>query len=183
MLDPSSQVKMVRPHLNDILEFSLPPGFSLRFYQAGDEENWFRIQSEADLHSDISRQLFVKDFGSNLDLLRERQFFLLDDKENPIGTATAWFNHNFEGASYGRIHWVAIIPLFQGRGLAKPLMSAVCQRLKELGHERAYLSTAIERLPAIKLYLRFGFLPLIRNHKETQAWEKIRIGGTRSTTP
>jgi GNAT superfamily N-acetyltransferase len=174
MINPASLVKMVRPHLNDIPEFPLPPGFSLRFYQPGDEENWFRIQSEADLHSDISRQLFVKDLGSDLTQLQDRQLFLLDETKKPIGTATAWFNHDFQGASYGRIHWVAITPAFQGRGLAKPLMTSVCRRLKELGHERAYLSTDIERVPAIKVYLQFGFVPLIRNDHEKKAWENLK---------
>lgn len=165
---------MVRPHLNDLPDFSLSQEFSLRFYRPGDEENWFRIQSAADLHSDISHELFAKDFGSNLALLSERQFFLVDNEGTAIGTATAWFNNHFPDGSYGRVHWVAIIPEFQGRGLSKPLMTAVCKRLRELGHERAYLSTSTERLKAIKLYLRFGFVPWIKSPEQRTAWEKLK---------
>src|SRR5437879_2898260 len=110
-----SSIKMVRPRLDDIPEFPLPPGFSLRLYRPGDQEHWFRIQSEADLHSDISHELFARDFGSDQHLLAERQFFLIDAEQKAIGTATAWFNHNFQGASFGRVHWVAIVPAFQGR--------------------------------------------------------------------
>src|SRR5207248_4802613 len=99
-------------------------------------------------------------------LLVERQCYLLNAFGQAIGTGTAWFNDNFEGKSFGRVHWLAILPEFQGRGLGKPLLTAICSRLRDLGHERAYLTTSTQRIPAIRLYLRFGFVPLIRDEPE-----------------
>jgi GNAT superfamily N-acetyltransferase len=55
------------------------------------------------------------------------------------------------------VHWVAIVPECQGIGLGKALMTLLCQRLRELGHDQAYLFTSSERVSAIRLYLRFGF--------------------------
>ena len=63
------------------------------------------------------------------------------------GTTTAWYNEDYRGLPFGRVHWVAIVPEMQGRGLAKPIMSAVCHRLRELGHGRAYLTTTTVRIP------------------------------------
>ena len=71
-------------------------------------------------------------------------------------------------------YWTHAVPAFyQGRGLAKPLLTALCHRLRQLGHDRAYLSTAAARLPAIKLYLQFGFVPLIRSEADELLWRGI----------
>ena len=166
-------LKMLRENLDTIPDFPLPPGFALRWYQPSDEENWFRIQSLADHHNKITPDFFQSQFGTHERLLAERQCYLLDPDGAPIGTGSAWFNDNFEGAKFGRIHWVAIIPDFQGRGLAKPLMTALCVRLHDLGHDRAYLSTSSARLPAIQLYRSFGFVPLVRSETEAVSWNQV----------
>jgi GNAT superfamily N-acetyltransferase len=164
---------MVRKDLERVPEFALPARFSLRWYRPGDEAHWRRIHWLADRDNEITPALFGQRFGSDSALLARRQCYLLDAGGEAIGTATAWFNDNFEGARFGRVHYVAIVPEYQGRGLSRPLMTAICQRLRELGHYRAYLTTAPTRLPAIKLYLRFGFLPLVRSAEEAAAWRGI----------
>jgi GNAT superfamily N-acetyltransferase len=84
----------------------------------------------------------------------------------------------FEGGRWGRVHWVAILPEHQGQGLGSPLMTAICHRLRDLGHTRAFLRTAANRAAAIKLYLRFGFEPHPRNAEEERLWPEIlaRLG-------
>jgi len=170
----NKRVWMVRKDLDDLPRFDLPEGFSIRWYQPGDEEHWLRIHLLADKFNKFSPRTFSEVFGDNESGLARRMCYLLDDKENPVGTATAWFDNNFEGQSYGRIHWVAIIPKLQGCGAGKGLVSAVCTRLVELGHQRAYLKTSTGRLPAINLYLKFGFVPLIRNDEEARAWASVK---------
>jgi GNAT superfamily N-acetyltransferase len=164
---------MLRDNLEDIPVCAFPAGFSLRWYQPGDEARWFRIHRLADHDSEITPDLFARRFGSDHDLLAQRQCYLLDGRGDPIGTATAWFDDDFLGARFGRVHYVAIVPDYQGRGLSRPLMSVICQRLRELGHDRAYLATSTARIPAINLYLGFGFVPLIRTEEEAAAWRGI----------
>ncbi len=77
------------------------------------------------------------------------------------------------GDRWGRVHWMAIVPEFQRHGLGKVLLGAICQRLRELGHERAYLHTSAARIPAIQLYLRFGFAPVVRNAAERAVWKDV----------
>lgn len=166
-------VKMMRANLDNLPEFALPTGFSLRWYQPGDEAHWLRIHLAADHFNKITPELFQKLFGSDEKNLRDRQCYLLDPRGEAIGTGTAWFNDNFEGARWGRVHWMAIVPEFQGRGLGKCLLGAVCRRLRELGHEQAYLSTSTARVPAIRLYWKFGFEPLIRSPEDECLWREI----------
>jgi GNAT superfamily N-acetyltransferase len=168
---------MIRESLDNLPTHRLPPDFSVRWYLPGDEAHWLQIHLEADHLNPITPDLFTKQFGSNGDLLKQRQCYLMGAKNEPIGTATAWFNDDFEGGGWGRVHWLAILPQYHGRGLANPLLRAVCQRLRELGHERAYLTTSALRLPAIRLYRSFGFMPFIRNQDEAAAWSQLGLAG------
>jgi len=166
-------LKMTRASLDNVPEFTLPEGLSIRWYQPGDGATWLRIHQAADRYNEITPDLFPRQFGTDERLLCERQCYLLDSHGNAIGTGTAWFNDNFEGAKFGRVHWMAIAPDYQGRGLAKPLLTVICRRLRELGHDRAYLSTSTVRIPAINLYLRFGFTPLVGTAEEAAAWREL----------
>jgi GNAT superfamily N-acetyltransferase len=90
-----------------------------------------------------------------------------------VGTITAWRNADYRSAAYGRVHWVAIVPAFQGRGLARPLLAACLRRLSELGYGGAYLTTSPPRLAAINLYLRFGFTPDVQSVRDAEAWRLL----------
>ena len=166
-------IRMIRENLESIPEFSLPESYSLRWYRPGDQETWTQIQQKSDNLNPITTELFGHQFGSDGALLAARQCYLLNVEGAEIGTGTAWFNKDFEGRDFGRVHWVAIAPEYQGRGLAKPLMTAVCRRLRDLGHARACLSTSSARVKAIRLYLQFGFKPLIQSMEERETWNKL----------
>jgi GNAT superfamily N-acetyltransferase len=169
----NSRLKMLRENLEGIPDFTLPSGFALRWYVPGDEAFWFAIHQVADRYNSITKDLFQQQFGTNQARLAERQCYLIAPNGKAIGTATAWFGHGPELEGFGRVHWVALLPDYQGRGLSKPLLASVCTRLRELGHQRAYLSTSTERKRAIQLYLRFGFVPWIQNEPERKLWSEI----------
>ena len=166
-------VKMVRKNLDDIPSYTLPVGYSIKWYRPGYEEYWQTIQSLADEYNRVTPELFEEQFGADRKLLSERQCFLLDSNEDIIGTATAWLDNQGE-KSLGRIHWVAIIPQQQGKGLAKPLLTIICKRLKDLGHSKTYLTTQTVRIPAINLYAKFGFTPVVDSERDREIWEKLR---------
>jgi len=173
IIEQNVTVTMCRENLADVPVYPVPAGYSVRAFCPGDEHNWVVIQSASDRFNRITPELFRAEFGDDSGVLAERQFFLLDPQDKAIGTATAWFDDNFLGRRYGRVHWVAIHPGRQGRGLSKPLMSKVCGVLRELGHGRAYLVTSTARIPAINLYLHFGFVPLVRSAGDESAWAAV----------
>lgn len=175
-MDPTREyidVRMIRENLDNIPEYSLPSGYSIRWYQPGYEKHWQAVQSLADVYIKVTPDLFEKQFGTDTQLLSERQCFLCDREENIIGTASAWLD-NLDGKSLGRVHWIAIIPQQQGKGLAKPLLTIICKRLKELGHSKTYLTTQTVRIPAINLYVKFGFVPVIDSNCDREIWKKLQ---------
>jgi len=171
---PNHRVRMTRDSLDGLPHWTLPEGFSIRWYETGDIQAWLRIHVVADLFNEFEPGFHQEEFGEDEEILAKRQAFLCDSSDRQIGTASAWFDESYHGKRYGRLHWVAIEPRYQGRGLSKALTSAVCRRLVELGHDRAYLTTSTARIPAINLYLQFGFEPEIRNQEDERAWYEIR---------
>ena len=73
ILKENLQVSMIREHLEDIPQFPLPEGFSVRWFQHGDESLWRQIQSESEPYLEIVPELFINEFGPDLSALRERQ--------------------------------------------------------------------------------------------------------------
>lgn len=165
-------VVMTRENMDNIPKIPFPEGFGVRNYRSGDEHIWTRIQRAAEQFNEIDDGLFDREFGSDLPAMEDRSFFVVTDDGEEIGTITAWWNPNWRGGDWGRIHWVAIHPDYQGRGLAKPAMAVAMERLKKT-HSRAYLDTATMRIIAIKVYLDFGFRPDIENETGREAWAEV----------
>lgn len=168
-----SAVRMCCRDLTATPRFVLPPGYTLRTYRPGDEMAWADIHRLADRLNPVTATLFSEQFGARQEELPRRQFFLLNPSGATVGTATAWSGTDRDGVPCGRVHWVAIVPAEQGRGLAKPLLSAVCCRLLELGHRQAYLTTSILRPAALNLYFAFGFMPELQTAGDGAAWTAL----------
>jgi len=154
-------VTMTRANLDDIPQYPLPEPYTIRLYREGDEAEFERIWLSADVQGQAYRGLFEKEFRGRIDQV-------------PARMLTAWFNDDWEGGRWGVVHWVAIHPAHQGKGLSRPLMTRVLERMKDLGHDRAYLITQTVRLPAINLYLSFGFEPFIKTDEDEKNWREVR---------
>ncbi|KPK59487.1 MAG: hypothetical protein AMK73_08615 [Planctomycetes bacterium SM23_32] len=167
-------VNMVRPHLRGIPDVRFPAGFGIRSMRPGEASVWTDIQRDAEpFLDDITDELFYREFGSDLPATARRCFFIVDDRGVAVGTLSAWYDRDFKGQDHGRIHWVAVRPAYRRRGLAKAGMSYALQRMAEW-HERAYLVTQTKRLPAIRMYLDFGFVPDLEPDGARQAWREVR---------
>ncbi len=164
----SQCIAMVRGNLVNIPVYGLPEGFSFRYYRPGDMDVWIDIEKQADTHNTFDRQQFESTFNNRLDLLQQRMIFIFDDKGRPIATSTAWY----ENDTVGLVHWVAVVPSMQGRGIAKPLLTCTLERFVELGYQSAMLRTQTFRIAAINLYLKFGFAPLITSPQDTDNWRQ-----------
>jgi len=164
------QFVMLRPHLRDLPPVELPEGFRIRTFRDGDIANWSRIETSVDEFPNEERAevYFEREFGPQIDLMSDRSFMLETSAGEAIGTTTAWMGV-FQGESMGKIHWVAIDPAYQGRGLARPLLATAMHRLAQ-DHERAFLGTQTTSYRAVGLYLKYGFEPVLVTEKDRRAW-------------
>jgi ribosomal protein S18 acetylase RimI-like enzyme len=143
---------MVRDTLDDVPVFPLPSGYTIRWYQPGDEQHWARIHEDT-----YPVSLFWREFPDAA-ALAERQVYILDPAGTPVATSTAWINNNGFDARYGCVHWVAVAPEAQRQGLAKAMLTILLERFRALGYSRAYLRTG--NPIAVNLYEQFGFIVL-----------------------
>ena len=180
-------------------KFDPPKGFSLR--RGASKEDWLAIQTATEPFLKISETgdqdgSWTHEFGpgegnvpptvSQSEALAN-QFFIVDDASGQAaGTATAFRSTWHPGhkalversagvgvATDGLVHWVAVRPDYQGRGLSKPLMSAVLAAHAEMGCRSATLETSSGRPGAVALYLQFGFEPFVDADADRQAWKQL----------
>ncbi|MCB0008032.1 MAG: GNAT family N-acetyltransferase, partial [Anaerolineales bacterium] len=152
----------------------LPAGYSLRYYLPGDEANWQAIHDVADAYNRDRPDLFRKQFGTNQHLLSWRQIYMLDSAGKAVATVTAWFDERrIHGPYWGQLHWLAIVPEQQGKGLGDTMVTACLQTLRGLGHREAFLFTDSRRLPAVNLYLKYGFRPVINSREDEVVWREL----------
>ena len=159
---------MTRENMENIPQFAIPDGFAIRNYRRNEGHIWTRIQRAAEPYIDIDDGLFMREFKRDLSAMEDRSFYLTTDTGEEIGTITAWW----QAEGWGQIHWVAICPAYQGRGLSKPMMSVAMERLKQ-SHDRCFLDTSTRRIPAIKRYLDFGFIPDGSRENSREAWREV----------
>jgi GNAT superfamily N-acetyltransferase len=165
---------MERNDLRNIPAFPPPEGFRLRSFREADTDLWADIETSVNEFPNKAqaRHHFEDEFGSRLADMRDRCLFLLNPSGNAVATTTAWFNPDYRGQNYGRIHWVAVRPEYQGKGLGKVVLGAALERLARW-HERAYLTTQTISWVAIHMYLNFDFLPVLRNRDDREGWQLL----------
>ena len=105
-----ARISMMRHNLEAIPQHDLPRSYSVRWYRTGDKEAWLRIHALAERNVPTSSQIYDEQFRAESDMLERRQAFLLDATEREVGTASVWFNDDYHGQRFGRVHWVATVP-------------------------------------------------------------------------
>jgi GNAT superfamily N-acetyltransferase len=156
--------------LDNIPQFALPNGYTMRPYQKGDIQHWLDFHIPLFDEGDITEALFWREYGRDETVLAQRQFYMMHD-DKVMGSISAWFGDEERDIHLGRIHWIVLHEGYRGKGLSKPLLAFTMNKLKELGHTQAYLTTDTDLIPAINLYLKFGFQPEIDSDELQLVWD------------
>ena len=165
---------MTLDDLGELPDFPLPFNYYFTFFEPGLERPWAEIATDAGEFATVEAALdqLQLEFGEKKPEFSKRSIFLRSPIDEYIGTATAWYSDDFMGSRWGRLHWVSIRPAYQGKKLGKPLVRGALDIMRKF-HSKVYLTTQTTSFAAIKIYLQFGFEPLIRSSKDREIWENV----------
>ena len=147
----------------------LPPGIRLLpFREEGGPAMWEHIVNTA----------FGRDFTFEGKMRAEPAFrperiLFLEQAGRPVAVAAAWQRDKWPPGT-GYLHYVAVLPEARGQHLGYWVSLAALHQMRREGNASALLETQDHRLPAIKTYLRLGFVPDLTSHPSYPArWENI----------
>lgn len=163
MLDktvPYAEIWMYRSKDFPVAEQHLPDGFHFEFYEEGDEAEWAAIETAVSEFESEAGALdyFQEKFAPYSEDLKQRMLFVTDLSGEKIGTCSAWWKVVPTGERYPLVHWVAVKPGYQGKGIAKAMMSRTLELLQDLEETSpVFLHTQTWSHVAIRLYQKLGF--------------------------
>lgn len=156
--------------------YDLPEGFYFEFYKNDFEVlDWVNIHIKTGEFTDYEYAINVfHEFYDNFtNELNKRCIFIVNDKNEKVGTGTISLLKEEEFGYNAVVDWVAIDKNYQGKHLARPLISRLLKLANELGHKKILLHTQTHTWLAAKLYLDAGFEPF--NIKENyKGWQILK---------
>lgn len=170
------ELEFVRDDLSSIPYYALPKGYRFVFYQPGDRDAWIDIEKSAKEFSSYEQGLesWNRYYCGKEDSLPDRMVFIETADGKKVATATAYYDiYGKDRTDAGWLHWVAVRREFQGRGLARALISHTLGLMPGLGYDHAMLSSQTTTWLACKLYLDFGFRPDEESLEQNQIGWKI----------
>ncbi len=168
----ATQLHMARA-LDGLPTLVVPDGYALRTLTAGDAAAWAALlDRNAELDS-WTVERAAPYFAPGSTMVLEASFFVTRAGE-PVATAQLHLHPDDSYAPSPELGWVAASPEHQGHGLGYVVCLAVLHQAAAAGHDRIFLKTDDNRLPAIATYLRLGFEPWMVDPTAPERWRAIQ---------
>ena len=130
-------------------------------YEPGMEKDWAALQASVE-HMDTAEQAlarFNEELAPDQETLKNRAFFIYNPEGRLAGSAILWYGSHF-GRTLARVHWVAVAPEEQGKGLCKALMTLLMDLYRKNNLTGGlYLTSQTWSYKALNIYRQFGFKP------------------------
>ena len=166
---PAKQLSMViaAAAVRQLPNVPLPPGYALRTYRPGDEQNWLTLLQLAGF-----KEWTAEKFTAYMQEAERLQGSHCIQYDNQLVAAT-FASHRRPNPPEGALDYVIAHPEHSGKKLGKAVCTAVLRYLAERGYQSISLLTDDWRLPALKVYLDLGFRPVINRSDMPNRWEAI----------
>ena len=148
-------------------EVEVAEGYTLRQYRPDDYERYVALMKAAEM--DTPRLDYWEGH------ILPDGFFVIEDNSTGELTAACFASHHpaARHPRAGNLGWLAAHPGHKGKQLGVAVTAAVTARLCKAGYKRIYLETHDFRIPAIKLYLRMGWIPFLYSEEMLDRWKLI----------
>lgn len=166
-----SHILMYRPHLLNIPAVRpLPDGYVLRAFKEDDNIASLATTLTLSFEDPWSVERVRTDLTEAPDV---HAVYVVTWQDTIIATTSSRGYERFPRSGY--VHWVGTHPEHRGKGLAPALLARVLQDFVERDYPDAILETDDFRIPAIKTYLKFGFLPVydVAGEDHRKRWAEI----------
>jgi mycothiol synthase len=169
---PALYMLWSRSSIASLPHVTFPEGYELRSYSNGDEQALYPLFMDEGWEIDDTH------WQDYLDHVLPNGLFILwhTASSQPVGTAGAI--HNPRAGRYyfpfgGELAYLIVHPDHRGQGLGAGLTALVVHRLRAAGYEHIWTGVQGFRLPAIKTYLKLGFVPFLHQHGLAERWKRI----------
>ncbi|MCW8130582.1 MAG: GNAT family N-acetyltransferase [Planctomycetota bacterium] len=165
-----AQLLMLRPTLDGLPPLQWPAGYAVRSFKEGDQAAWNAMMDAA-----FDRAPGTTDFDQVMKAdaaFRPERVLMVEKNGEAAATASAWHRPAY-GTACGYVHWVGTHPAHRGKRLGYWASLAALNVMKSEGRGRAVLHTDDFRLPALRIYLEMGFVPLIDDASQPQRWRAV----------
>ena len=148
---------------------SLPEGYVFDTHREEYVQRWIDLMTEA-IGGGWSVENFKKNMLSRAGIYPDGIFYIINEKSGIIASATGIAG---EDGITGDLHMVAVSPGYRGKGLSFPLCARVINYLNGRGIKKIKLTTDDHRVPAIKTYLKLGFIPVLSDDTMAGRWNAL----------
>lgn len=164
-----TKLKMIHT-LKNIPNFTLEEGYTLRFFQPGEEQLWLELCQHG-LLDNMSMENWDTCITAFPTLVPERDlYFICDPSGKPVATTIAFTLPEGDGL----LHMVAATPESRGHGLGYAMTVYGIQKLAKEGEAKLMrLNTDDFRKGAVKVYLRSGFQPVLYDEGMQERWQAL----------
>lgn len=159
-------------------KYLFPEDFEIINYNDSQQQKNALFSMWEEKHGTIQEvnEAFDRRFTSQSDCLPKKDIFFVKRGDEYIGALTAMCHKD---QKLGHLHYVMLDVKYRGKRLSYPLLYIGMKKLHKDGCTYVFLNTDDWRISAIKLYLNYGFLPLIdksdnkRTLNHIARWKKI----------
>jgi len=147
---------------------ALPAGYSFVTHSDAYIPDWIRLITEG-IGPGWTEEHFRTNMTGREGILPEGIFYIVHNNSDVVATATGII----EKDKTGFLHMVSVDKNHRGLGLSAPLSACAINYMYDNKMENIKLTTDDFRIPAIKTYLKLGFIPVFSDETMPGRWKEF----------